>query len=350
MRTQPRISFGPELLSWGSSIEVDESGAEFNPDIGTLMNIINIDSEAAFKLSTAAIEGLLAVRMNRLKPEGAERLCRVLAPLADTLRHRGDRNSACDLLDLAFQIEGHLQNLGLRSYLLRTSSYLLSDLALWSDADRFAAESVALAVLAADQRGLSRSLYVRSEMLSRLGSCRSAMSHLQACLGFVPPEDQSTRLAARFALAYVRYEAGELRTAINDFREIEQELGTKTGRDFAKILMVQAEVYSKLGELNAADDRFEAAQAAFAVAGNAEDVAICGLQQMSHLLRTGRPHESNALAQTLMPLAVQLRGNKVGQATLLQILRLSAQGQLTVKALEESLQSWTQPWKKRRTR
>lgn len=349
VRTQSRISFGRALLSWGSALEIGEGGAEFNPDISALLKIINIDSNAAFKLATAAIEGLLAIRPAQIAPTAAERLCRVLAPLADTLRHRADRNSACDLLDLAFQVELNLQDFGLRSYLLRTGSYLLSDLALSEEAEWFARDSVTLATLAGDRQGISRSLYVQSEMLRRLDNRAAAMSHVQACIHFLTPEDGSTRTAARFALAYDRFESGDLHTALSDFEQIDQDFGTRSGRDYAKGLMAQAEVRSRLGHRQAADQLFEAARNEFVASGNAQDVALCGLTQMSHLLNTGRLRKSSELAQELVPLAVQLRDNRVGQATLLHILRLSAQGQLTAQVLKESLQGWTQPWKNRRS-
>ena len=348
VRTQPRISFGPELLSWGNVLEIDAKGAEFNPDIPALLAIINIDGAAAFKMASGALEGLLAIRPTQLTPTAAERLCRVLSPLADILRRRGDRNTACDLLDLAFRIDDQLDQYELRSLLLRNASYLLSDLALSEDAESLARDAVTLATLAGDLQGVSRSLYVQSEMLRRLDDRAAAMAHVQACLQFLTPEDASTRMAAQFALAYDRLESGDLLPALGDFERIEQGLETKEGPNYARILMALAQVRSKLGDQDEADDLFAKAQKEFASTGNAEDVALCGLTCMGHLLRGGRLRKSNELARELMSLAVQLKGNKIGQATLLHILRLSAQGRLTNSALEQSLQGWKHPWKRRR--
>ena len=348
VRRRPLISFLDDLLIWGSKVDVAASGADFAHDPDRILEVLRVNPAAAFRMAVAALEGLLALNPERLRPDSAENLCRLLLPLADTLRVRGDRNSACDLLDLAFRIESQLENAELRAFIYRTGAFLLSDLGYLPDAEDFAAHSLDLTTSCADLEGIGRSWYIRGLMLHRQGAPSDAVCCFTASLRYQDWLTRDVRIAALLELAVVHLECRDLTEARSLIDEVREEI-PRTGAVRAGFLRVQAELAGYEQRIQVANGLFEQAEDEYAQLGSAADVAFIRLKRIEFLLREGRPIDASALARQLIPLASQLRGSRASESLLLGLARAAFQDRLALTLVAATLETWQHPWLKPRS-
>lgn len=343
VRTQTRIPFRQDLLQWGKNVTVSPDGAGFQQDTAALLEVLQVNPLAAHRLAMAALEGLVTRRPASLTPEAADNLCRVLVPFADMMRVRGERNTACDLLDLAFRIESWLDDFSLRAFTYRTAAYLLSDLVRFADSEMFAERAIRLDTFAGNLDGLSRSLFVRGLMIWRQANCHEARPFFEAALRNSPTENNPFRGDIVFALANNELEAGRLESAESQLGEAEILLADRRPATRGKVILAQAELASLKGLQEKADALYAEAVDAFQTEASFEDIAFAGLKQVEHLLRWGRTTEATETAQTMLGLSEQIR-SEGGSAIILEIVRLAVRGQLTAAVVKASIEQWQRPW------
>lgn len=342
-RSKSRIPFRQDLLTWGRQVAVSTTGATFDHDPDLLLTIQRVNSAAAYRLALAALEGVVALRPAALTRQSAQKLCRMIVPLADIMRVRGDRNSACELLDLAFRIEGRLEDPPLRAFIYRMGSYLLSDLVHLPESELFAERAVQLCLLSGDIEGLGTSLYIRGLMVWRQAYCAEASPFFEACLHYIPAERWEFRAATLIALAQALLESGDLGQASAELERAERTMRNASGTTYGKLLLGKAELSSLAGQTSSADHLFAEAAEVFAAEEDANDVAFASLKRTEHLLRHGRTQEATQLAQQLLGLANQVQQDG-GATIILEVVRLALRGRLTTAVVTASISRWMRPW------
>ncbi|MEM1204938.1 MAG: hypothetical protein AAGN66_17035 [Acidobacteriota bacterium] len=335
-----RLPIRDRLLTWGRHASVAADGGVFDGDPAHLTRTILRNQDEAYALAVSWLEPVTESAPTAMEPESASRLCEVLVILGEVLRRRGDRNTAADILDLAFRFERPLGRPALRALVYRTGVYLLSDLGDLDSALMFAERAERLAQAADDPVGVPRALYLRALISKRLGFPDRALPLLRQCgrqLQALPGDHRHHRTAVAVTLARIHLEAGDLGQASASLTVAEGLLVRRDDATYAQWLAAAGEVASLEGRSEEAEARFAEAKAIYGRVGNPSDRAVVLLCEVLHLFRAGDLPALSSRVEEITALAEHVEGNPIGQAALLEVARHILRGELAEARIRESL-------------
>jgi len=338
------VAYLNDLIEWTESVGFSIDGVTFEIDPDFVRGLMNDNLQVALELAETTIRGVLASPTKTIEKETARRVAHLIGATAEMYRHRGQFNLSIDLFNIAFDLERRLGDLPARSYLFRASAYLLSDLGEVEEALEFAEKASRIAIATYRTEGLGQSLYVRAVMIDRLGDYESAALLYGAALEHLQDCRVEFRAAVHLAIAYAELQAGNFKNSKMEVEEAWTLASQPRGLLRARLLSVKAELMSLEGDEESAEGMFADAQSVFEEYGNSLDVALGALAYARHFLRFGRNREALGLVADTGRRANQLRGNRVGEAALLELIRNALRGPLTVEMVEEVLQKLERPW------
>lgn len=337
-RHPPHLTFCDQLSEWCGSVSIDDTGGDDLPllEPSSLQRLLGRDLVAAHQLGSSWLQASLAFRPISLSTGGAERLVRVMTILGHTLRIKGDRNSAADLLDCAFVVEANLDDLSLRALTFRTGAYLLSDLGHLDDAGWFAEQATALCRQLQDQLGIGRSLYIEGLVLRRQGNDVEALGRFRESLKQLSDTLTTSpfSVAVRFVLIRTQLEQGRVDGLEDELAALEKSVPPESA-GYTNLLILSAELASQCGDHTKADQLFDQAENHLATCleekrACLDDLAILRLRQILHLTRTARHEIAVQKCRQLYALADQFSEYPHAEAALLEVARHALGGGLTL--------------------
>ncbi|MEM9596095.1 MAG: helix-turn-helix domain-containing protein [Acidobacteriota bacterium] len=326
-----------ELLEWGRTLRVAEGARGFTAETGLLKDMVTRNPKRAFELAKRWLRPLLDSKPDRIRPNGADTLCRILDPLSYLLRLRGDRNTAAEIGDLAFRLEAQLDRPVLRGLLFRTSTYLLNDLGYPKEAAMFARRAATLSRWAGHLEGLGKAVFLEAVVLGRLGRSAESFHLLKASERLLIRASGELRASILRSLAISYLERGEGTEAESLLARAEGLAPVLPEIELGRLLVTKARIASAQGKDDEAGRLFDRSEVRFAAVEAIPDLVIAVLFRVLHELRLGRPAQATARTLGLVSFAEHFAGNAPAEAALLEIARKAIVGNLLQQQVEEAI-------------
>ena len=311
---------------------------------------MNGNQHTAHNFADAQLRALLAVAPAKITLATAHRVIHLLGLLADMYRLAGLRSLALALFDRAFLFERRFDDLAGRSYLYRTTAYLLSDLGELDEGYFFADCAVRIALATQQCEGLGQSMYVRAVMVDRLGDYKNAGHLYESALAQLTDVNDEFRGIVFNTLAYAYLQDDRDSAAQGAFEKAWNLLADQGGQHAARLRSIGGELASRRGDLPTAESLFAEARQLWEEHGTSSDVVVGELLYVRHLLRCGDLERARDCVHRASDLAHRMDGSPVGEAAILHLRLELSRGVLTNEVLVRTLHRLEQPWRYMETR
>ncbi len=305
--------------------------AELRERLRRLDELRFVDAMRAEADLLPVLERSVASAERKRDPASRLILCRSLAVAGSTFRVRSRFPTAARCFRLGFNALGSISaDPATRADLLQRSSYLFADDGASEIAGQIALDAVEAYLLAHDIEATGKALVTRATILGNEGHERSAIQIYTSSLHYLAADDWRYRFSVYQGLARMHFGLGELGEAAGNVEKAKSIHKTRQGWSWAKLIWLEGEIAFEDGDFEAAEAALQMAREAILHTGEPLDSILISLTLTKVLIKLNRRSEIGRLADWMMGLSAQLRGNKIAKAAVNRFISAVLRGELTV--------------------